>query len=54
MQTTEEVARARAGLNPLDAGDWGSFSINDVSAVLPYFFGGGDLDYAQIPRSRRS
>ncbi len=49
MQTAEEVARARAGLNPLDAGDWGSFSINDVSAVLPYFFGGGDLDYARDP-----
>ena len=49
MQTAEEVARARAGHNPLDAGDWGSFSINDVSAVLPYFFGGGDMDYARDP-----
>ncbi len=49
MQTADEVARARAGRNPLDAGDWGSFSINDVSAVLPYFFGGGETDYARDP-----
>ena len=49
MQTADEVARAREGMNPLDAGDWGSYSINDVSAVLPYFFGGGEMDYARDP-----
>lgn len=49
MATADEVKRARAGLNPLDAGDWGSYSINDVSAVLPYFFGGGEMDYARDP-----
>lgn len=52
LGTAEEVQRARAGQNPMDAGDWGSYSINDVSAVLPYFFGGGDTDYARDPEIR--
>ena len=31
----------------LNAGSWGSYSINDVSAFLPYFFNGGVNDYAR-------
>lgn len=45
----EAIARAAAGTAPLFMGSWGSYSINDVSAILPYFFGGGDNDYARIP-----
>jgi peptide/nickel transport system substrate-binding protein len=30
-------------------GNWGSYSINDVAAILPQFFGGGPLDYARVP-----
>ena len=30
-------------------GSWGSFSINDVSAILPNFFDGGADDYARDP-----
>jgi peptide/nickel transport system substrate-binding protein len=30
-------------------GSWGSYSINDVSAFLPYFFSGGENDYARVP-----
>jgi peptide/nickel transport system substrate-binding protein len=45
----EAIARAASGTAPLFMGSWGSYSINDVSAILPYFFGGGDNDYARIP-----
>ena len=53
MQTAEEVQRAREGKNPLDAGDWGSYSINDVAAILPYFFTFTDTDYARDPDVKR-
>ena len=49
LPTAEAVKRSGAGQNPLDAGSWGSYSINDVSAFLPYFFTGGDQDYARDP-----
>ena len=45
----EAMARARAGAAPLFLGSWGSWSINDVSAILPAFFGGGALDAARRP-----
>lgn len=32
---------------PLDMGSWGSYSINDVSAVLPVFLGSGIDDHAR-------
>lgn len=34
---------------PISQGAWGSYSINDVSAVLPFFFTGGPNDYARDP-----
>ena len=43
------LARATSGSAPMFMGSWGSYSINDVSAMLPYFFGGGDNDYARNP-----
>jgi len=45
----EAIQRAAAGQAPLFMGSWGSYSINDVSAILPYFFSGGDNDYARSP-----
>ena len=30
-------------------GNWGSYSINDVAAILPQFFGGGPQDQARLP-----
>ena len=45
----EAIARASDGTAPLFLGSWGSYSINDVSAILPYFFDGGDNDYARDP-----
>ncbi len=49
VQTAAEVTRSQEGLNPLDAGDWGSYSINDVSAILPYFFAGSPSNYPRDP-----
>jgi len=53
LETAEEVKHAREGRSPLDAGDWGSYSINDVSAVLPYFFTGTPNDYAGDPEVQK-
>jgi peptide/nickel transport system substrate-binding protein len=38
-----------AGKVPLGAGSWGSNSINDISAFMPHFLGGGLNDYARDP-----
>ena len=49
LQVGAVVQKVMAGQTPLNAGSWGSYSINDVSAILPYFFGGGPNDYARDP-----
>jgi len=53
LQVGAAVQRAIDGTTPLNAGTWGSYSINDVSAVLPFFFGGGGNDYARDPEVER-
>ena len=45
----EAVRRREAGGDPLIMGTWGSFSVNDISALLPVFFGGGVADYSRDP-----
>ena len=49
LPTAAAIARAEAGAAPLFLGSWGSYSVNDVAAILPQFFGGGPLDYARQP-----
>ncbi len=49
LQVGAVVQKVMAGQTPINAGSWGSYSINDVSAILPYFFGGGSNDYARDP-----
>jgi len=44
---------AIVGECPLDLGSWGSYSINDVSAILPVFFGGGKDDHARDPETAK-
>lgn len=52
---TETVTRLNAeGRSPMNAGSWGSYSINDVSAFLPYFFNFGVNDYARDPEVTRA
>ncbi|MBV8911630.1 MAG: ABC transporter substrate-binding protein [Acetobacteraceae bacterium] len=49
LQVGAVVQRSSEGKNPLEFGSWGSYSINDVSAFLPYFFAGGGNDYTRDP-----
>jgi peptide/nickel transport system substrate-binding protein len=50
LQVGAEIQKVMAGQTPMNFGTWGSYSINDVSAILPYFFGGGTNDYARDPQ----
>ena len=49
LQVGAYVQRSIAGQNPMGGGTWGSYSVNDVSAILPFFFGGGGSDYTRNP-----
>jgi peptide/nickel transport system substrate-binding protein len=49
LQATAAIQRAEAGDAPLYLSSWGSYSINDVSAIIPYFFNGGLDDQAHDP-----
>ena len=49
LQAAAVVQRSIEGKNPMELGSWGSYSINDVSAFMPYFFTGGGQDYARDP-----
>ena len=47
LQVGAVVQRSIEGKNPMEMGSWGSYSINDASAFLPYYFSGGGQDYAR-------
>ena len=47
LPVAEAIRRNEAGDSPLNMGSWGSYSINDVSAFMPYFFTGGPNDYTR-------
>ncbi len=49
LQVGAAIQRSMEGKNPLDMASWGSYSINDASAVLPHFFDGGAYDYMRDP-----
>ena len=49
LQVGAVVQRSIEGKNPMELGSWGSYSINDASAFMPYWFGGGGQDYARDP-----
>jgi peptide/nickel transport system substrate-binding protein len=49
QQVAAVVQRAKQGELAAYIGSWGSFSVNDVSAILPNFFDGGADDYARDP-----
>jgi peptide/nickel transport system substrate-binding protein len=53
LQVAAAVEKSQKGETPLYHGDWGSYSINDVSAILPVFFGGGNDDYARDPEVQK-
>lgn len=49
LQVSAVIQRVQQSKAPMNAGSWGSYSINDVSAFLPYFFTGSAIDYARDP-----
>ena len=50
LQVAPAIDKAHKGEAPLYMGSWGSYSINDVSAILPVMFGEGALDnYSKDP-----
>ena len=53
LQIQAAVARSWEGKNPLYMASWGSYSINDVSAIMPNFFSYGGDDYARDPEMKR-
>ena len=52
LQIGAALQRSIEGRNPLDLGSWGSYSINDASAYLPFFFTFGGQDYSRDPAVR--
>ena len=53
LQVGAYVQRSLAGQNPFDFGSWGSYSVNDVSAILPNFFTFTGNDYARDPELKK-
>ena len=53
LQSSAATLRSQKGDAPLNLASWGSNSINDVSAIMPYFFGGGLDDMAKDPELAR-
>ena len=49
LQTAAAIQRSQEGRSPLDLANWGSYSINDVSAILPNYFTATNNDYARDP-----
>jgi peptide/nickel transport system substrate-binding protein len=47
MQVAAQIKRSLAGELALQLGSWGSYSINDVAAILPNYFNGLASDYAR-------
>ena len=53
LQVGAVIQRSTEGKNPLEMGSWGSYSINDASAFMPYYFTGGGQDYARDAEVKR-
>ena len=47
MQVAAQIQRSQRGELAMQMASWGSYSINDVSAIMPNYFGGGADDYAR-------
>ena len=53
LQVGAQIQRVQQGKAPIDEGNWGSYSINDVSAILPQYFTGGPSDQTRDPEIKR-
>lgn len=47
LQVAAVVQKVQGGESRANLGSWGSFSVNDVSAIMPNFFNGLAMDYAR-------
>ena len=53
LQVGAQIQRVQEGKAPIDEGNWGSYSINDVSAILPQYFTFGPADQTRDPEVKR-
>jgi peptide/nickel transport system substrate-binding protein len=53
LQVQAVIQRSMEGSTPLQLTNWGSYSVNDVSAFLPFFFTGSSQDYTRDPELQR-
>ncbi|MEJ0016121.1 MAG: ABC transporter substrate-binding protein [Acetobacteraceae bacterium] len=53
LQVAAVVQRDIAGQNPMSLGSWGSYSVNDVSAILPNYFNFTGNDYTRDPEIKK-
>ncbi len=53
LQVAAVVQRSLAGQVPMQMGSWGSYSVNDVSAILPNYFTFTGNDYTRDAEIRR-
>jgi peptide/nickel transport system substrate-binding protein len=53
MQVAAQIQRSQRGELAMQMASWGSYSINDVSAIMPNYFIGGADDYARDPEMTR-
>jgi peptide/nickel transport system substrate-binding protein len=53
LQVGAQIQRRNEGKAPMDEANWGSYSINDVSAVLPFYFTGSPADYSRDPEVKQ-
>ena len=53
LQVGAAIQRTIEGKSQMNLGTWGSYSVNDVSAFLPFFFTGGGTDYTRDAELQR-
>jgi peptide/nickel transport system substrate-binding protein len=53
LQVAAGIQRSQRGENPLYLASWGSYSVNDVSAIMPNYFTNGNEDYARDPELKK-
>lgn len=53
MQVAAQIQRSWRGELAISMASWGSYSINDVSAILPVYYTGGNDDYARDDELKR-
>ena len=53
LQVPAMVKRSLAGQNPMELGSSGSYSVNDVSAIMPGFFTFTNNDYTRDPEIKK-